>query len=306
MPHTATGGNEAWPALRLDDWEPTYLTVHRYTQLLGKLCLAYAPPQNHWWHVALAVNSRGLATQGLADGSRIFTVTLDLCRHRLDVHCSDGSSRGLALDQLCVADFWAASLDALAALGIKPSLNPVPSEVSDRTPLDNDRHHATYDADATARLHRILLRVDRVFRMHRGRFVGKASPVHFFWGAFDLAVSRFCGRRNPQPPQDPMMAQAYSHEVISHGFWPGGDWPGGARVPEAVFYAYVVPSADGLSAARVEPHAARFDSAMGEFILPYEAVRSSADPDATLLAFMETTYRAAAKMRSWDTDLLEA
>src|SRR6185369_2151652 len=247
-----------WPPLPLDDWEPTYLTLHRYTQVLGKLCLAYATPQNHWWHTALAVTSRGLATQGLADGERMFTVTLDFCRHRLDVHCSDGAETGFSLGQMSVADFWTATLDALALVGLTPSLNPVPSEVSDRTRLDQDSHHASYDGEAVARLHRILMQVDRVFRIHRGRFVGKTSPVHFFWGAFDLAVSRFCGLRNPQPPQDPMMAQAYSHEVISHGFWPGGDWPGGARVPEAVFYAYVVPPADGIAAARVEPPMARF------------------------------------------------
>lgn len=294
-----------WPSLPLADWEPTYLTVHRYTQVLGKLCLAYAPPQNHWWHAALAVTSRGLATPGLVEGSRLFSVTLDFGRHRLDVHCSDGSETGFPLDRLSVADFWAATLQALAAIGVRPELNPLPSEVSDRTPLDKDRHHASYDRDAVARLHRIFIQVDRVFRLHRGQFVGKTSPVHFFWGAFDLAVSRFCGLRNPQPPQDPMMAKAYSHEVISHGFWPGGDWPGGPRVPEAVFYAYVVPAAENLATAEVEPPAARFDAAMGEFILPYEAVRTSADPEATLSRFMETTYRAAASLRRWDANLLE-
>jgi hypothetical protein len=295
-----------WPPLLLSDWEPTDLTVHRYTQVLGKLCLTYAPPQNHWWHTALAVTSRGLATPGLVDGSRLFTVTLDFCRHRLDIHCSDGRETGFPLDHMSVADFWMATLDALGAIGMRPALNPVPSEVLDRTPLDEDRRHASYDRNAVERLHRILIQVDRVFRIYRGRFVGKTSPVHFFWGAFDLAVSRFCGLRNPQPPQDPMMAKAYSHEVISHGFWPGGDWPGGARVGEAVFYAYVVPAADGLATIPVEPLAARFDAAMGEFILPYEAVRTSVDPEATLLQFMETTYRAAATLRRWDAQLLEA
>jgi hypothetical protein len=171
--------------------------------------------------------------------------------------------------------------------------------------MDQDRHHATYDRDSIVRLHRILIRVDRVFRIHRGQFAGKTSPVHFFWGAFDLAISRFCGLRNPQPPQGPIMGEAYSHEVISHGFWPGGDWPDSGRVPEPIFYAYVVPSADGFSAARVEPDAARFDKALGEFILPYEAVRSNADPDATLLQFLESTYHAAAHTRGWDRRALE-
>jgi hypothetical protein len=306
MPADRMPADADWPSLPLADWEPTYLTVHRYTQVLGKLCLQYAPPLNHWWHTALAVTSRGLATPGLVDGSRMFTLTLDLCRHRLDVHCSDGRETGFALGQMSVADFWAATLQALASIGVRPSLNPVPSEVSDRTPLDEDTRHASYDRGAVERLHRILIQVDRVFRIHRGRFVGKTSPVHFFWGAFDLAVSRFCGLRNPHPPEGAMMAQAYSHEVISHGFWPGGDWPGGARVPEAVFYAYVVPAAEGLASIELAPPAARFDAAMGEFILPYEAVRASADPQRELLQFMESTYHAAAAARGWKADLLEA
>jgi hypothetical protein len=296
---------EHWPALSLQEWEPTYLTLHRFTQVLGKLCLAYAPHQNHWWHSTLAVTSRGLATPGLPVDARQVSVTLDFCSHRLVVHCSDGREEGFDLRPMAVADFYASTLECLAVLGLRPALNPVPAEVVDRTPLDEDRHHASYDHDAVSRLHRILLQVDRVFRIHRGRFVGKSSPVHFFWGAFDLAVSRFCGRANPQPPQDPVMAQAYSHEVISHGFWPGGDWPGGPRVPEPIFYAYVVPAAQGLGEARVEPDAARFDAAMGEFVLPYDAVRTSADPQAALLAFMESTYRAAATSRAWDTAQLE-
>jgi len=298
-------GNSGWPPLPLQAWEPTYLTLHRFTQVLGKLCLAFAPPQNHWWHTTLAVTSRGLATPALPAGERTFGVTLDFCAHRLVVHCSDGRESGFELRPMTVADFYARALECLDGVGVRARLNPVPAEVSDTTPLDQDTHHASYDRDAVSRLHRILLQVDRVFRIHRGRFVGKSSPSHFFWGAFDLAVSRFCGRVNPNPPQDPVMAQAYSHEVISHGFWPGGDWPGGARVPEAIFYAYVVPSADGLAGARIEPLAARFDPAMGEFVLPYEAVRMSADPQATLLAFMESTYLAAATLREWDVGQLE-
>lgn len=258
--------------LPLDAWEQTFLTVHRFTQVLGKLCLAFAPPQNHWWHTALQVTTRGLATPALPHGARTFGLTLDFCAHRLVAHCSDGRETGFALRPMAVADFFASTLECIAQLGVHPVLNPIPSEVSDRTPLDEDRHHAAYDPDAVSRLHRILVQVDRVFRIHRGRFIGKSSPVHFFWGAFDLAVTRFCGRTNPAPPADPVMAQAYSHEVISHGFWPGGDWPGGPRVPQAIFYAYVVPSAD---------------------------------PQATLLAFMESTYRAASALRQWDAAQLE-
>lgn len=294
-----------WPALPLEAWEPTYLTLHRFTQVLGKLCLAFAPPQNHWWHTTLAVTSRGLATPALSQGSRVFSLTLDFCAHRLNVHCADGKETGFPLRPMPVAEFLASTLECLASIGVQADLNPVPSEVSDRTPLDQDRHHASYDRDAVTRLHRILLQVDRVFRIHRGRFVGKSSPSHFFWGAFDLAVSRFCGRPNPNPPQDAVMAEAYSHEVISHGFWPGGDWPGGPRVVEPIFYSYVVPAPEGLAAARIEPAAARFDAMLGEFVLPYEAVRTSADPQATLLAFMESTYRAAATLRDWDAAQLE-
>jgi hypothetical protein len=294
-----------WPALPLDDWEPTYLTVHRFTQVLGKLCIAFAPPQNHWWHTALHVTTRGLATAALPDGARTFELALDFCAHRLLVHSSDGRETGFALRPMPVAEFLASTLECLAQVGVHPVLNPVPSEVSDRTPLDEDRHHAAYDPDAVSRLHRILVQVDRVFRIHRGRFIGKSSPVHFFWGAFDLAVTRFCGRVNPEPPADPVMAQAYSHEVISHGFWPGGDWPGAVRVPEAIFYSYVVPAADGLANARIEPASARFDPGLGEFVLPYDDVRTSADPQATLLAFMESTYRAASTLRRWDVTQLE-
>jgi hypothetical protein len=294
-----------WPALPLDAWEPTYLTVHRFTQVLGKLCLAFAPPQNHWWHTTLAVTSRGLATPALPEGPRTFSLTLDFCAHRLVVHSSDGRETGFALRPMPVAEFYASTLDCLAKIGVHAALNPVPAEVSDVTPLDVDKHHASYDRDAVERLHRILVQVDRVFRLHRGRFIGKSSPSHFFWGAFDLAVSRFCGRVNPNPPQHPVMGPAYSHEVISHGFWPGGDWPGGPRVPEPIFYAYVVPGADGLSSVHVEPAAARFDAALGEFVLPYEAVRTSADPQATLLAFMESTYSACATLRGWDRGQLE-
>jgi hypothetical protein len=235
----------------------------------------------------------------------MFAVTLDFCSHRLVVHSSDGRETGFALRPMPVADFLAATLECLAQIGVRPLLNLVPSEVSDRTPLDQDRHHASYDPEAVSRFHRTLVQVERVFRIHRGRFIGKSSPVHFFWGAFDLAVSRFRGRVNPDPPADPVMSNAYSHEVISHGFWPGGDWPGGARVPEAIFYAYVVPAADGIAQARVQPASARFDAGLGEFVLPYDDVRTSADPQATLLDFMESTYRAAATLRRWDVAQLE-
>jgi hypothetical protein len=295
-----------WPPLPLDDWEPTYLTLHRWTQVLGKVCLALAPPANHWWHVTFTVTSSGLAAPALPHAGRSISLTLDFCAHRLLLHCSDGRSAGFALDSMPVATFYRRVLAELRTLGVELQLNPVPVEVVDRTPLDEDLAHATYDPAAVARLHAILLQTDRVFRIFRGGFLGKSSPPQFFWGAFDLAVARFCGRGNPQPPsEDPVMAEAYSHEVIAHGFWPGGDWPVGGRVGEPVFYAYVVPGVPELAQARIAPPEARFDAQLGEFLLPYEAVRTSPDPDATLLAFMESTYRAAATARGWDAAQLE-
>lgn len=294
-----------WPALPLAGWEPTYLTLHRWTQTVGKVCLALVPDQNHWWHTTFSVTSRGLQTQAIPCHGHALTITFDFCEHRLALHVSDGRSAGFALQPMAVADFHRAVLDALQGLGIAPQLNPVPVEVVDRTPLDEDRHHAAYDADAVQRLHRILVGSDRVFRAFRGRFLGKSSPVQFFWGAFDLAVSRYSGRPNPQPPGDAVMGEAYSHEVMAHGFWPGGDWPLGGRMPEAVYYAYVVPAQPAFASARVEPPQARFDAGFGEFLLPYEAVRTSADPDATLRAFLDSTWRAAAQAGGWDLEALE-
>jgi hypothetical protein len=295
----------AWPALPLDDWEPTYLTLHRWTQTVGKVCLALVPEQNHWWHVTFAVTPRGLATPPIRCQGHVLAITFDFCEHQLLLQVSDGRSFALPLRPMPVAEFHAAVLAALDRFGIRAPVNPVPVEVVDRTPLDQDRHHASYDREAVHRLHRVLVESDQVFRAFRGRFLGKGSPVQFFWGAFDLAVSRYSGRGNPEPPTDPVMAEAYSHEVIAHGFWPGGDWPLGGRMAEPVYYAYMVPGDPAFAAAQVEPAAARFDPGFGEFILPYEAVRSSGDPAATLLQFMDSTYAAAARARGWPLDQLE-
>ena len=294
-----------WPPLSLDAWEPTYLTLHRWTQVLGKVCLALAPPQNHWWHITFMVTSRGLEATAIPHGGRSISITFDFCAHRLVLHSSDGRAGGFALEPMTVADFYRRTLDELRKLDVQVKLNPVPVEVVDRTPFDQDTVHASYDRDAVQRLHAILVASDRVFRIFRGRFLGKSSAPQFFWGAFDLAVGRFCGTENPAPPPDPVMGEAYSHEVIAHGFWPGGDWPVGGRVPEAVYYAYVVPAVPELAQAGVMPAQAGFDTRLGEFLLPYEAVRTSADPEATLLEFMESTYRAAAERRHWDIARLE-
>jgi hypothetical protein len=296
--------HRAWPELSLAEWEPTYLTLHRWTQIAGKIRLALAPWMNHWWHVPLYVTSEGLTTSSMPYLDRHLTITFDFCAHRLVAHTSDGRRDGFALEPMAVADFYQQVMAMLSRLDIEVAIWPVPVEIPDTTPFPEDRRHASYDREQVERLHRILLSAARVFTLHRGRFVGKSSPVHFFWGAFDLAVTRFSGRANPSPPEDPIMGEGYSHEVISHGFWPGGDWPVGGRMEEAVFYAYAVPEPAGFRDARVEPPAAGWSPAFSEFVLPYRAVREAADPDAALLQFMESSYLAAATGAGWDVDSL--
>ena len=294
--------HDDWPSLRLADWEPTYRTLHRWAQVVGKVRLALESALNHWWHVTLAVDDRGLTTRAMPFGHRHVSLTLDLCAHRFVAHTSDRRMAGFALEPMTVADFYAKVRTILERLEVHVHIWPVPVELSDATPFTADREHNAYDRLAVERLHRALLSVDRVFSLHRGRFVGKTSPVQLFWGAFDLAVTRFSGRRNPSPPLDPVMKEAYSHEVISHGFWPGGDWYNGARMSDAVFYAYAIPEPDGFSTARLEPREAYYAEAFREIVLPYEVVRSSADPDQKLLAFMESTYLAAATRAGWDIE----
>ncbi|HET6613279.1 MAG TPA: DUF5996 family protein [Kofleriaceae bacterium] len=294
-----------WPALPLAEWEPTYLTLHRFVQIVGKVGLSHAPWMNHWWHVPLVVTARGLTMSVPCDG-RELSITFDFCAHQLVAHTSDKRTETLDLAPMTVAAFYGEVMTMLEHLDVTPAIWPVPVEVTDTTPFPDDRHHAAYDRDRVEALHRILLAVDRVFRIHRGRFIGKASPVHFFWGAFDLAVTRFSGRPNPRPPPGKVMEQAYSHEVISHGFWPGGDWPGGARVEEPVFYAYAMPEPAGFSTAPVFPAEASYSGALGEFLLPYDFVRTAGDPESVLLAFMESTYRAAAERAGWDLATLSA
>lgn len=290
-----------WPPLPLADWEPTYLTLHRWTQIVGKVTLALAPHLNHWWHVTMRVTPCGLATSMLC-GERHLSMTFDFKRHELVAETLDAGARSLALEPMSVATFYDRVVDLLAELRIDVRLWPVPVEVKDTTPFPQDRHHAAYDRAAVERLHRVLLSVDSVFSRHRGWFVGKSSPVQFFWGSFDLAVTRFSGKRNPMPPPGKIMSEAYSHEVISHGFWPGGDFVDKGRIEEPVFYAYALPEPEGFARAHVEPAGARYDAAFGEYLLPYEAVRTAEDPDLALLSFMETTYLAAARAAHWNVD----
>jgi hypothetical protein len=287
--------DQPWPELPLRAWEPTYLTLHRWTQILGKVALALAPVQNHWWHVTLRVGAEGLVTAPLPVAGRLIELGLDFRSHRLRLRCSDGRDDGFDLQPMSVAEFYARTLDLLASIEVRPRIRPVPVEVADTTPFTEDQHHRDYDPVAVQRLHRILISSASVFARHRGRFLGKSSPVHFFWGAFDLAVTRFTGRPNPGAPEDPVMREAYSQEVVSHGFWPGGDWALGGRVEEPIFYAYAVPEPAGFASARVVPEAARYERRLGEWILPYAAVRGAADPEATLLEFLESSYQAAAR-----------
>ena len=297
----------AWPRLPApDDWAETLATVHRWTQVVGKVRLAHAPLVNHWWNVPLYVSARGLTTSAVPYGPRRFEVAFDFTTHTLDVVVSDGGRGGFDLEPMSVATFYGRLLGALADLDLATDVWPMPVEIpGDVVPFPDDADHAAYDADAVSAYWRALAQADRVLTDFRADFVGKCSPVHFFWGAFDLAVTRFSGRPAPPHPggaphlADRVMREAYSHEVSSAGFWPTGE-PGGAA-----FYSYAYPEPDGYAGAAVEPAGARYDAEQGEFVLPYEAVRMAPDPDAALRAFLETTYAAAADRAGWDRAALE-
>lgn len=295
--------DDIWPALPLAAWQDTYATLHMWTQIVGKVRLALCPPLNHWWHVTLYVTPRGLTTSSIPYGTRTFEVTLDFRDQILWMQTSDGGSRAMALYPRSVADFYHELMAVLRSLGIDVSINPLPQEVANPIRCDEDHEHATYDAGYVARWWSILQQSDRVLQQFRARFVGKCSPVHFFWGSFDLAVSRFSGRpASPRAGADRVTREAYSHEVSSCGFWPGT--PGGP-VQEPAYYAYFVPEPAGLAAAAVRPAAAAYNRALGEFVLPYEVVRTAADPDAMLLDFAQSTYEAGATLANWDRVALE-
>ena len=297
---------DAWPALPLDSWRDTYETLHMWTQIVGKTRLALAPMENHWWQVVLYVTERGLTTSPIPSGQRTFAVDFDFLEHNLSVTTSDGAARTLPLRPRSVADFYQDYRSLLRSLDLQVKIWPVPVEVETSIRFTEDRTHASYDADSATRLWQVLVQADRVLKRFRGRFLGKASPVHFFWGGFDLAATRFSGRRAPLHPGGVphvgnwVMQEAYSHEVSSLGFWPGR-----GPNPEPVFYAYAYPEPEGFRSYPVKPAAARYDEEMREFVLPYEAVRTAADPDEALLEFAETTYAAAADLGGWDRAALE-
>jgi hypothetical protein len=295
-----------WPKLEYEAWQDTRATLHLWTQIVGKIRLMQTPWLNHSWHVPLYVNSRGLTTSPIPFGPRTVDLQFDFLEHTLDIDVSDGSTRRLALRPQTVADFYTALMNALAELGLPVTINDNPCEIAAAMPFTQDRVHGAYDPEYARRFWQVLLQADRLFKKFRTSFLGKASPVHFFWGSFDLAVTRFSGRRAPLFPGTApgvaaaVMQEAYSHEVSSAGFWPGGN-----GTDYAAFYSYAYPVPAGFSAAPVQPGAAFFSEALGEFLLPYEHVRTAADPDAAVLAFLQTTYEAAANSAAWDRASLE-
>ncbi|GAA0255829.1 DUF5996 family protein [Cryptosporangium japonicum] len=284
-----------WPRLRVADWADTRDTLHLWTQIVGKIRMAYAPPVNHWWHVTLYPSARGLTTSAVPHPDGVFELEFDFVDHQLHVRTSDGGARDVRLEPKSVATFYGETLDALAALGLRPRIHPAPNEVELAIPFAEDTQHTAYDGAAAHRFWQQLLHADRVLTRFRSEFVGKASPVHFFWGAMDLAYTRFSGRIAPPHPggapncPPSVMHEGYSHELASFGFWPGG----GA---EGAFYAYAYPEPPGYG----ERTKAYYDEKLNECVLPYETVADAADPEATLLEFLRTTYTAAADLARWE------
>ncbi|HET6228476.1 MAG TPA: DUF5996 family protein [Longimicrobiaceae bacterium] len=295
-----------WPALPLAEWQDTRDTLHMWTQVVGKIRLAQAPAVNHWWHTPLYVTSRGLTTSPVPYGGRSFQIDFDFIDHALRIHGSHGAIRTVALRPRSVADFYGEVMAKLGECGFHVRIWTRPVEVENAIPFERDEQHASYDPAAATRFWRALSHADRVLQRFRAEFIGKSSPVHFFWGSFDLAVTRFSGRRAPQHPGgipnlgDWVAREAYSHEVSSVGWWPGG--PG---MPEPVFYAYAYPEPPGYAEVRVRPAEARYDATLREFVYPYEAARRSPDPDAAVLDFCRSTYDASADLSKWDRASLD-
>ncbi len=297
---------ESWPDLPYAAWKDTCATLHLWTQIVGKIRLTKTPWLNHSWHVTLKVTSRGLTTPPIIDGGRAFEIAFDFVDHVLWVRTSEGRSRGIDLRPISVAEFYAELKAALKELGIDARISEMPNEIAEAVPFPADDTHAAYDRDYANRFWRILLSTYGMLAHFRTGFLGKVSPVHFFWGSFDLAVTRFSGRRAPLHPggvprlPDAVAQEAYSHEVSSAGFWPGG-----GPIDYAAFYSYAYPAPDGFAAARVAPAEAFFSRELGEFILPYDAVRTAPDPERVLMDFLQSTYEAAADLSKWDRAALE-
>ena len=301
MLHVPADQPECWPSLPLDSWKEAYATLHMWTQIVGKVRLALTPLVNHWWNVPLYVTARGLSTSVMPYGKRSFELRFDFLKHQLVLETCDGSLKALPLKAQSVADFYQEFRRMLSSEQIEVKIWHMPVEIPNPIPFDQDRVHASYDPKAVEKFWRILLSVDAVFHEFRSRFIGKNSPVHFFWGSFDLAVTRFSGRRAPERPgADAMTREAYSHEVSSVGFWPGA-----SGMSDAAFYSYAAPEPGGFKEARVQPQGALYDKTLGEFLLPYEEVRKAESPSAALLEFCQSTYEAAANLGKWDRAALE-
>jgi hypothetical protein len=296
----------AWPELPYDAWKDTYQTLHMWTQIVGKIRLARMPWLNHTWQVTLYPTVSGLTTGPVPAGDNAFEIAFDFIAHELDIRTSRGDSGVIQLVPMSVSQFYAAVMEALRALQVPVSIYRRPSEVENPLPFDQDNDHRSYDAEYATRCWRIVCSAADVFSRFRSRYYGKSSPVHFFWGAFDLAVTRFSGRIAPPHPggipnlPDRVTRDAYSHEVSSAGFWPGG-----AVAPYPLFYSYAYPEPRGFAESRAQPPAARYDATLHEFVLPYDDVRRSAEPAETLLAFLQSTYEAAAELGAWDRRSLE-
>lgn len=294
-----------WPTLPVDHWDESLATLHLWTQIVGKIRLATSPWLNHSWGVPLYVTARGLGTTLVPSDSEGFELDFDFQHHRLELTTTTGQRRSLDLPGLSVSGFYHSVLDMMRDVGMPISIHPVPSEIQDAIPFHDDHDHATYEADHARALWKALVQASRVLTEFRAGFLGKSSPVHFFWGSFDLAVTRFSGRTAPPHPggipnfPDDVAQEAYSHEVTSAGFWPGN-----ADIPP-VFYAYAYPTPEGFDRAPIEPEGAFWLEDLGEFALPYDAVQTASDPDGTLMAFLESTHAAAADLAGWDRENLE-
>lgn len=298
--------SETWPSLPLEAWSDTCATLHLWTQIVGKIRLAQTPWTNHSWHATLYVTPRGLTTGVIYYDTRAFQIDFDFIAHELKIQCDDGGAAGFPLERQSVAVFYRRISEQLKKLDFEVKIHPKPNEVANVIPFDSDETHASYDREYAARFWRVLLQSDRVFKIFRARFVGKCSPVHFFWGAADLAVTRFSGRLAPTHPggvpnlPDRVAREAYSHEVSSCGFWPGG-----GAVSYPAFYSYAYPEPQGFANAPIEPASAFYSADLREFILPYDQVRNVRSPEETLLSFLQTTYEAAADLAKWDRASLE-
>ncbi len=292
---------EAWPALPLEAWEDTRATLHMWTQIVGKVRLEQTPLVNHWWNVPLYVSARGLTTTAMPYGETFFEMEFDFIDHNLVISVSDGAVRKVKLEPKSVAIFYQETMAALSDLGLEINIWKMPVEIPDPIPFDQDYKHESYDPEMAQRCWQVLRQCDRVMQDFRSRFIGKCSPVHFFWGSFDMALTRFSGRvAPPREGADPITVEAYSHEVISHGWWPGQ-----GPLGKPAFYSYTAPAPDGLAQATIRPEKAFWSTEMSEFLMLYDDVRTAEDPDAALMEFLQSTYEAGADLAKWDRASLE-